>query len=150
MINEKAPQFELEASNGQKIKLIDLRGSFVVLIFYPMNDTPICNRQLNDMSINLEDFLTCNARVFGVNTASKERQREYCQRKRLEFPILSDAGANVARQYGTYNPWMPFWQHRTVVAIDPQGVICYYERGNPAPDVVLKTIKQVISAPPQG
>ena len=141
MINLQAPAFELEASNGQKIRLDDMRGSYVVLIFYPMNDTPICNRQLDAMNVNLDAFINSNCRVFGVNTASKEKQRSYCERRRLQFPILSDAGAFVAKQYGTFNKYFPFAQKRTVVAIDPDGTICFYERGNPEPDKVLDIIR---------
>ena len=48
MMNTPAPEFSLTASNGQQINLKDFLGSFVVLIFYPANDTPVCDRQLNE------------------------------------------------------------------------------------------------------
>lgn len=86
MLNTLAPDFELEASTGHKVTLADLRGAYVVLIFYPANDTPTCNSQLDEMSISAEKLYEYNARVFGVNTASAVKAKEFCTRRRLEFP----------------------------------------------------------------
>ena len=141
MLNTNAPQFSLEASTGQQVSLSELAGSYVVLIFYPVNDSPTCNKQLKDADLNMQDFLMLNARVFGVNTATVEKQRAYCTRKRLQFPILSDPGGKVAKQYKAHMIWLPF-NLRTVVVIDPQGIICYWKRGLPDTDEILTAIKQ--------
>ncbi|HEY9714985.1 MAG TPA: peroxiredoxin, partial [Chroococcales cyanobacterium] len=135
----EAPDFSLQASTGQSITLSSLKGSYVVLIFYPANDTPTCNSQLDDMSLNLNRFLEHNARVFGINTASAEKHREYCSRRRLEFPILSDPGGKTAKSYKSWWQWFACNQ-RTVVVIDPQGKICLFERGKPEPDSILQAI----------
>jgi peroxiredoxin len=140
MLNTQAPDFSLEASNGQWVNLQDLKGSFVVLIFYPLNDSPTCNRQLKDVELNIQEFLLANTRVFGVNTASVEKQRAYCTRKRLQFPILSDPGGKIAKKYKAHMLWMPF-NLRTVVVIDPEGTICFYRRGVPDMNDVIETIK---------
>jgi thioredoxin-dependent peroxiredoxin len=140
MINTPAPDFSLEASIGQNVTLADLRGSFVILIFYPANDTPTCNRQLDEMSIGAEKLLHYNVRVFGVNTASAEKAKEFCLRRRLEFPILSDPGGRVARKYGAQMSWLAF-NKRTVVGIDPNGTIVFYERGTPSPEHILQAIQ---------
>lgn len=141
MLHKKAPDFSLESSTGQNVSLGQFRGSFVVLIFYPMNDTPVCNRQLEEANVNLQEFLEANARVFGVNTASKAKQREYCQRKKLEFPILSDPGGRVAKQFKAHRWWLPT-NLRTVVVVDPEGEICYYKRGAPGAQEILIAIKE--------
>src|SRR5438094_692260 len=117
MLNTKAPDFSLEASTGQWVNLNELAGSFVVLIFYPLNDSPTCNRQLKDAELSLQDFLLVNARVFGVNTEPVEKQRAYCTRKRLQFPILSDPGGKLAKKYKAHMLWLPF-NLRTVVVVD--------------------------------
>jgi peroxiredoxin Q/BCP len=141
MLNQPAPEFTLEATTGQNISLKDLLGDFVVLIFYPANDTPICNKQLNDISINNNDFCELNARVFGVNTASAGESRSFCTRKRLEFPILSDPDGTTAKSYNAYMKWFPM-NKRVVVIIDPKGMICFYEKGKPAPEKILEAIKE--------
>jgi peroxiredoxin Q/BCP len=141
MLNNRAPEFALDSTTGNQVRLSDFSGSFVVLIFYPANETPTCNSQLADMNINLQEFFENNARVFGVNTASVEAHRTYCERRRLEFPILSDKGGLVAKQYNANRKWLPMFIRRTVVAIDPDGVICFYENGKPDPKSVLDAIK---------
>jgi len=138
MLNMQAPDFSLQASNGKHIRLSDL-SSFVVLLFYPKNEAPTCNHQLGDLNINLEEFLKLNTLVFGVNTAPVEKQRQYCTRRRLEFPILSDPGGSVAKQFKAHMRWLPF-NKRTVVVIDPQGTICFYQRGLPSVQAILDTI----------
>ncbi len=142
MLNSKAPEFILESTTGQKVRLEDLLGAFVVLIFYPANETPGCNRQLSEMNVNLDDFLTANTRVFGVNTANVEKHKGYCARRRLQFPILSDPGCKVAKDYGAYLKWLPMIIRRTVVAIDPGGSVCFYQYGKPEPGQVLNAIKE--------
>jgi thioredoxin-dependent peroxiredoxin len=141
MIGETAPDFSLESTTGQPIRLTDLLGSFVVLIFYPVTDSPTCNKQLDEVNENWDDFLQVNARVFGVNTAKIEKQKEYCLRRRLQFPILSDPGGVVAKKYKAFMPLIP-WNKRTVVAICPRGTVLFYERGKPEPSKVLQAIKK--------
>lgn len=140
MLNSEAPDFTLQASTGQSIELSHMRGSYVVLVFYPANNTPTCNSQLDEMSLNLNHFLELNARVFGINTASADRHKEYCSQRRICFPILSDPGGKTAREYKAWWGWLGC-NKRTVVVIDPVGKICLFERGKPDPQVVLKSIK---------
>jgi peroxiredoxin Q/BCP len=140
MLNTTAPEFSLESSTGHSVTLADLPGMFVILIFYPANDTPTCNRQLDEFSISAEKLLEFNVRVFGVNTASAEKAKEFCLRRRLEFPILSDPGGRVARKYGAQMSWLA-WNKRTVVVIDPAGKIIFYERGTPSPEHILQAIE---------
>lgn len=142
MLNEQAPEFILQATSGEQVKLVDLQGSFVVLIFYPANDTPTCNSQLAEMSVSTQDLLQRNSLVFGVNTASLAKSGEYCARKRLSFPILADPGGAVAKQYKAFTSWIGM-NRRTVVVVGPDGRICFYERGKPPAEKVLKAIDEV-------
>ena len=140
MLGQQAPDFALESSTGQPIQLKDLLGSFVVLIFYPANDSPTCNKQLDELNEKWEGFLEVNARVFGINTATIEKQKEFCVRRRLQFPILSDPRGAVAKKYKAFLPLIPF-NRRTVVAICPAGKIVFYVRGKPDPFQILAAIK---------
>lgn len=140
MLGQQAPDFSLESTTGQPIRLQSLLGSYVVLIFYPANDSPTCNKQLDEVNEVWEGFLEANARVFGINTATLEKQKEFCVRRRLQFPILSDPRGGVAKKYKAFLPLLPF-NRRTVVAICPAGKIFFYERGKPDPFKVLSAIK---------
>jgi peroxiredoxin Q/BCP len=141
MLGQQAPDFSLDATTGQKVHLADLHGSFVVLIFYPANDTPVCNKQLDEASVSAAQLLQHNARVFGVNTAKVEKSRDYCTRKRLEFPILADPGGTVARKYNAFWGWIAM-NRRTVVGIDPDGKIMFFERGTPSGEKIINAIQQ--------
>ena len=139
MLNEEAPDFSLDSTTGGQVHLKDLRGSYVVLVFYPANDSPTCNKQLDTMNLSAQDLFARNARIFGVNTAPATKSKEYCLRRKLDFPILSDPGGSVAKKYGAHMVWLP-WNKRTVVMIDPKGKICFYKRGVPSPEEVMKAI----------
>ena len=142
MLNTPAPNFSLMASSGKLITLRDLVGQFVVLIFYPVNDSPTCNKQLDDFNLNLDEYVNFGVRVFGVNTAPVDKQRRYCVKRKLDFPILSDPGGVVAKTYGAYRWFFPV-NKRTLVVVDPKGLICLYERGIPSADRILAAIKEV-------
>jgi peroxiredoxin Q/BCP len=146
MLGTKAPDFNLSATTGHQVSLDDLRGSYIVLIFYPANDTPVCNLQLDQMSLRASQFLQHNARVFGVNTAKVDKSRDYCTRKRLEFPILSDSGGETAKKYKAFWGWLGM-NRRTVVVINPLGTICFYAQGKPSPETVIQAITADQQAP---
>jgi peroxiredoxin len=138
----KAPDFLLSASTGEQIRLSDLKGKFVVLIFYPANDTPVCNLQLGEANLALSEFAAAKALVLGVNPAPVAKTEAFCKRQGLQFPILSDPGGKVAKQYNAHYKWFPF-NVRTVVIVDPQGNICYCQRGKPHPEEIIAAIKRV-------
>ena len=145
MLNQQAPHFSLESTIGQQIHLKDLLGGFVVLVFYPWNECPRCIKTLGNMSLNVQALFDHNVRVFGVNTGSAEKSAEFCMRRKLEFPILSDPGGVTAKKYGAFMKWLPF-NKRVSVVIDPMGKICYYKHGTPAAEEILDHIKQGLAA----
>jgi peroxiredoxin Q/BCP len=146
-IGKDAPDFSLESTTAHNVNLSDLRGSFIVLIFYPANDTPVCNKQLDEANMSAAVFLQHNARVFGVNTAKVEKTRAYCIRRRLEFPILADPGGTVARKYGAFWGWLNM-NRRTVVIIDPAGKIVFSCHGKPPPEKLIEAIDKHSAAQP--
>ena len=142
MQGQPAPDFTLMASNGKVITLAQLKPAFVVLVFYPANNTPTCNRQLDTFNVNLGRFLQLNTVVFGINTAKLEKQRAYCARRRLEFPILSDPGGGVAKRFHAYCGWWLPINRRTVVVVDPEGQVCFHKRGLPTIEEIEAAICQ--------
>ena len=131
MLGSSAPDFSLLASNGNNIRLSSLRPHWVILVFYPINNSPTCNRQLDELSAGGDELFRRGARIFGVNTASVEKQKAYCEKRQLTFPILSDPGGQVARQFRCRFGFFSL-NRRTVVVIDPEGKIVFYRRGAPS------------------
>lgn len=131
MLNQPAPDFTLTASDGSVVSRRGLLGRYALFIFYPRNNTPVCDRQLDDFSRMTPAFEAAGVRVYGVNPASADRHQTYCSQKGLAFPVLSDPGASVARRFGT-SWWKLPLNRRTVIVIDPQGNVCYRQSGTPA------------------
>jgi peroxiredoxin Q/BCP len=131
-----APDFELRDQDGNPVRLSRFRGSHVVLVFYPGDDTPTCTRQLCEFRDHWAEAQKKNATVFGVNPWSAERKSRFRAKHQFPFPLLSDPGQRVAALYNTNGLWV----RRTVYLIGPDGVIRYAKRGKPAPHEVLAAV----------
>lgn len=128
-----APDFELRDQDGNSVRLSDLRGSNVVLVFYPGDDTPTCTRQLCEFRDRWDAAREKNTAVLGISPWSAERKAKFRAKFDFPFPLLSDPGQRVAALYNTKGLWV----RRTVYLVGPDGVIRYAQRGKPAPDEVL-------------
>ena len=128
-----APDFTLPAQSAKPVTLSKLRGSNVVLIFYPGDDTPVCRKQLCEFRDQWDAARRHNTKVFGVNPSGVESHRKFQEKFRLPFPLLVDAGQKVAALYHAHGLFVK----RTVYLIGPDGVIRYAKRGKPDPQDVL-------------
>jgi peroxiredoxin Q/BCP len=98
----EAPDFELEDQDGNRVRLSELRGSPVVVYFYPKADTPGCTTQacgIRDRSGEYERF---GARVLGVSPDEPAKLRKFADKYGLPFTLLADAGHEVADEYGAW------------------------------------------------
>ena len=129
----KAPDFTLPAQGSKAVTLSKLRGSNVVLVFYPGDDTPVCRKQLCEFRDRWDLARGRNTQVFGVNPSSAESHRKFQEKFHFPFPLLVDAGQKVATLYRANGLFIK----RTVYLIGPDGVIRYAKRGKPDPQEVL-------------
>jgi peroxiredoxin len=124
----QAPDFTLPASDGQPLTLSALRGrKHVVLIFYVGDNTPDCNRQLSSLRDDMPELEGLDIAVMGINPAGIEEHARYCTQLGLNFPLLHDAGGQVAIQYGAFNPDRSV--QRSVYVVDKEGLIRFAARG---------------------
>lgn len=128
-----APSFELPDETGNVVRLSDLRGRNVVLVFYPADDTTVCTKQLCSFRDHWGAAKAKNAVVFGVNPANAASHAKFRDRYRFPFPILVDRGQAVGDAYNSRG----IVPRRTVYLIGPDGRIRYGVRGNPSPEDVL-------------
>ena len=131
-VGSKAPDFTLPAG-AKAVTLSKLRGSNVVLVFYPGDDTPVCRKQLCEFRDRWDLARGRNTQVFGVNPSSAESHRKFQEKFHFPFPLLVDAGQKVATLYRANGLFIK----RTVYLIGPDGVIRYAKRGKPDPQEVL-------------
>ncbi len=117
----EAPDFELADQDGNTFRLADHEG-WLLLVFYPGDDTPVCTRQLCDYRDGLDDFNDLGVEVVGISADDAESHQKFRQRRELPFRLLSDEDLKVAGQFGCKGL---LGMKRGVFLIDPER-ICRY------------------------
>lgn len=124
---DPAPAFDLESDRGERVRLGDLRGQWVVLYWYPKDDTPGCTTEACEIRDNWS-LLSGEAALFGVSLDSVESHQKFREKYQLPFPLLADTDHVVSDAYGVYGK-KTFAGHeymgvdRATFIIDPQGKI---------------------------
>ena len=125
-VGDRAPDFVLPATGGRDIALADFRGSSVVLVFYPGDDTTVCTAQLNDYNADLTGFDAVGAQLLGLSPQSVESHERFAAKYGFRFPLLADTDKAVGAAYGILGP-LGFYR-RSVFVIDAGGTIHYAHR----------------------
>jgi peroxiredoxin Q/BCP len=99
---QPAPDFELQSDSGETVKLSSLRGSPVVLYFYPADDTPGCTKQACGIRDSYAEFRERGAVVLGVSPDDESSHERFKSKYHLPFTLLADPEHAVAEQYGTW------------------------------------------------
>lgn len=126
-VGSQAPEFEAKDEAGNSVRLSELGGKNVVLVFYPGDDTSGCAAQLGEFRDQWSKATAKNAVVFGINPAGFESHINFRQKSKLPFPLLVDSKRKVTRAYNADGLILK----RTVYLIGPDGVIRYAQRGAP-------------------
>ena len=99
-VGDRAPEFELADQTGQLHSLEDYRDQWVVLYFYPKNETPGCTTEACEFRDNIFEFRDMNAQILGVSIDSIESHRSFAENHSLPFPLLADVNGSTADAYG--------------------------------------------------
>ncbi len=99
---DRAPDFTLTADDGSRVSLSDYLGQRVVLYFYPKDDTSGCTAQACDLRDNMAHFNGLGVAVLGVSPDSRESHEKFKAKYELNFPLLVDDKATVAKAYGVW------------------------------------------------
>jgi glutaredoxin-dependent peroxiredoxin len=127
-VGSQAPDFTLKSNKMQDVKLSELRGSKVLLLFVPLAFTGVCTKELCSMRDALKDYEGLDCKVFGLSTDSPFALDAWAQKEGYQFPLLSDYNKTVARDYQTlYDDLMGFKGvcKRSAYVIDREGKIRY-------------------------
>lgn len=124
----KAPAFTLEADDGSKVKLADLKGSPVVIYFYPADDTPGCTREACAFRDRSAELKKLGARIFGVSPDDVASHVKFKNKFKLNFPLLADPDHKVAERFGAWREKNMYGNLkmgivRSTFLIGPDGVI---------------------------
>ncbi len=124
VVGSMAPAFVLSDQGGRDVSLDSLRGKWLVLYFYPKNDTPGCTEEACSFRDDMAQLTALGAQIVGVSIDSAASNAEFAKKYHLPFPLLADKDGDVARRYGAYADWMVTrFARRYTFLIDPQGKI---------------------------
>lgn len=122
---KKAPAFSLPDKDQKIVKLSEIAEDYVVLFFYPKDNTPGCTIEAQGFSRDLAKYKRLNAAVIGISGGDQKSKQTFCSKQKLRITLLSDSEFSVATKYGVYGPKKFMGKtfqgiHRTTFVIDQQ------------------------------
>ncbi len=99
---DRAPDFKLPSTEGKALGLKDFKGKWIVLYFYPKDDTPGCTAEACGFRDGMSQLTTEGAAVLGVSTDPLTSHDKFRAKFSLNFPLLSDESADICKMYGAW------------------------------------------------
>ncbi len=130
-IGARAPSFTLKNYEGQKISRKDFEGKWIILYFYPKDNTSGCTLEAKEFSSELSRLRRMGAEVIGISTDSAESHQGFIKLNKLKHHLLCDPTHVVLDKFGAWGQKVTFGKKttgpiRSTVLIDPQGKIAYH------------------------
>lgn len=120
-VGQEAPDFTLVNEGNEKVTLSELRGTPVVLVFYPFDFSGTCTAENCTIRDNFSSWIEGGARVFGVSRDSRFAHAAFKESQGLQHSLLADMDGSVARSYDAWNPGG--WANRKTVVINRDGQV---------------------------
>jgi peroxiredoxin Q/BCP len=128
------PSFSLPNQDGKTVNLSDFAGQWLVVYFYPKDDTPGCTVQGKAFTASKADFDAAGIKVLGVSSDDVTSHKNFSHKFAFTIELLSDTNSKLMKTLGLgQSEWkgMKFWD-RTTFVVDPEGIISkVYEKVNP-------------------
>ncbi len=132
-----APDFKALDQDGKEHKLSDYKGEWVLIYFYPKDDTPGCTKEACSIRDLVPNFKKLKLQIFGVSIDSVKSHKKFSKKYDLPFTLLSDENKKIVKMYGVWGK-KKLWGReymgtfRTSFLIDPKGkIVKIYEKVNP-------------------
>lgn len=127
---DKAPKFSLPNQAGKLISLEDFKGKWLVLYFYPKNDTPGCTKEACDFTDELDEFNNLNAAVLGVSQDDADSHQKFIRKYAIGIDLLSDPDRAAHKAYGAWGIKKQYGKEyegtiRSTFIIDPEGKVAH-------------------------
>ncbi len=127
-IGDKAPDFSLPDENGKVVSLNDYAGKWLVVYFYPKDDTPGCTKEACDFTDNKNEFSGLNAEVVGISRDGAEKHQKFIAKYDLNLTLLSDPDHVVHEAYGAWGTKINYGKEivgviRSTFIVSPDGKI---------------------------
>ncbi len=148
-VGDAAPDFTLPNQDETPVSLVDLQGQWVVLYFYPRDNTPGCTKEACGFRDHNADYQSRNVTILGISPDTAKSHQKFIEKQTLPFTLLCDPESVVARAYESYGPKKFMGKeydgvYRQTFIIDPHGQLAQiYRKVKPADhaDQVLQDIE---------
>jgi peroxiredoxin Q/BCP len=149
-IGEKVPNFKLPRDGGGEVSLTDFAGKYVVLYFYPRDNTPGCTTESKEFSARQADFEASNAVILGASKDSVASHDKFVAKQSLTIPILSDENCDLCETFGVWTEKSMYGKKfmgivRSTFLIDPNGILVAEWRKVKVPGHVSEVLETVRS-----
>lgn len=129
-IGDKAPEFSMKTSENETVNLSDFKGKYVVLYFYPKDDTPGCTMEAIDFNELLQEFTALNTVILGVSKDDLKSHDKFKEKYKLKFNLGSDTDGNTCSKYTVWGEKSMFGKkymgiNRTTFLISPEGDLAH-------------------------
>ena len=126
--NSKAPNFKLPSSNNKNFEINKSLDQYLVIYFYPRDNTPGCTNEAKDFSKLYKEFEKLNCEIFGISKDSVESHKKFISKFKIPFQLLSDEKITALKKYGAWGEKSMYGKKfigikRTTVLINPKGKI---------------------------
>ncbi len=101
-INDNAPDFYLKDKDGKTYSLKNIDSEYIVLYFYPKDDTSGCTIEAKEFTNDLNKFEKLNAEVIGISGGDENTKKKFCDKYNLKVLLLSDSDFSICKKYGVY------------------------------------------------
>jgi peroxiredoxin Q/BCP len=126
--NSKAPNFKLPSSNNKNFEINKSVNQYLVIYFYPRDNTPGCTNEALDFSKLYKEFIKLNCEIVGISKDSVESHKKFISKYKIPFQLLSDEKIITLKKYGAWGEKSMYGKKfmgikRTTVLINPRGKI---------------------------
>jgi thioredoxin-dependent peroxiredoxin len=136
-VGKKAPEFNLSDKDGNTHSLSSIKSKYIVLYFYPKDNTAGCTLEAQMFNRDLDKFKGIDASVVGISAGDQMSKTKFCEKNGLKFLLLSDTDHEVSKKYGTYGE-KSFMRRKfmgisrtTYVLDNDRKIIKVYDKANP-------------------
>ena len=152
LIGKKAPNFKLNSTSGKIVELSKLKSKYIVLYFYPKDDTPGCTLETKDFNTLLSKFKKLDCEIYGISKDSIKSHEKFREKYKIKFDLLSDEDIKVLKKYKVWGKKKFMGREfmgiiRTTYLIDKKGKILKVWNNVKVKDhanEVLETLKGIL------
>ena len=147
-VGQLLPDFEINATNGNVLKLSECRGKNVVLYFYPKDSTPGCTQEGQDFKAHFEEFAALNCVIFGISRDSLRSHENFKGKQDFPFELLSDADEQLCQLFDVIKMKNMYGKQvrgieRSTFLINTEGRLVYEWRKVKVKNHVTEVIEQL-------